>query len=134
MAIADTGNGFNTGKMIIHFQDCNGDVGLEDSDTLPPFNTESDYYYNLKLDYFEFQEGKWVRIADLEPPFYYRIPNLTPKGKTKKLEGDIEVSLEPTYYLPFSKFDTLMFSIQLFDRELNGSNIIETPQIIRPDF
>ena len=134
ITFADTGNGFNTAKLTILFEDCNGDVGLDDDNLEPPFDTASQYYYNLKLEYFELQNGKWVQLEDLEPPFYYRIPDLTPEGRTKNLEGTIEVSLEPTYYLPFSNYDTLKYSIQLFDRELNGSNIIETPEIIRPDF
>ena len=64
--------------------------------------------------------------------FLYRIPYLTPNGNNKALKGEIEVTIEPTYYNPFSsQSDTIMFKISRADRNLNVSNVVESEVITR---
>mgnify|MGYP001043550999 CR=1 FL=1 len=123
----------DSGHLVITFTDGDGDIGLADGDTNPPYDLADGDYYNLLLDYYELQDGTWVNITDSLPlPYYYRVPVITPSGQNKALEGEIAVDLVPTYYNPFSNYDTIKFSVQLLDRALNRSNIVETDEIIVP--
>lgn len=123
------------GILHLYFTDGDGDVGLSPSDTFPPFNKTSPFYYNFFINYFEKQAGEWVRIV--LPPLvpggdtlsnHSRIPNLTPAGQNKALEGDIYMSLFTNN--PFSPYDTIRYDITIVDRSLNRSNQIQTPEII----
>ncbi len=121
----------STARLKVSFTDGDGNIGLKEGDTTGKFSPGSRYHYNLFLEYYEKQNGKWVH-RDLDPPFYYRIPPLKPKGQSKALKGDIEVELEPTYFDPTSPYDTIKYSIKLADRELNESEAVETDPIIVP--
>jgi hypothetical protein len=123
----------DSGILVISFTDGDGDIGLNDHDTVAPYDLATGAYYNLLLDYYEKQNGVWVNMTDSLPlPFYYRVPVITPTGQNTALEGEIAVDLIPTYYNPFSQFDTIKFSVQLLDRALNESNVVETDEIISP--
>lgn len=122
------GKMLDTAKIIISFKDCDGDIGLEDRDTLAPFDPSSKYYYNLVLQYFEMVNGSWVSC---DTCFRYRIPKLTAEGQSKILEGEIGLSISPFYYdFTSPDSDTIKFAITLYDRELNESNKVETPVIL----
>jgi len=125
--------------LIFSFKDGDGDIGLGQADTLPPFNSVTDsignpinkYYYNLYIDYFEQVNGKMQNVTN---PFSsdtlrysFRVQNLTPEGKHKAIRGEIEVKIEPSPY-PSSR-DTVMYSLYIFDRALNESNVTVTPPI-----
>ncbi len=120
-----------TAYLTVSFTDGDGNIGLKKGDTTGKFSPDSRYHYNLFLEYYEKQNGEWVH-RDLDPPFYYRVPPLEPKGQSKALEGDIEVQLKPTYFDPSSPYDTIKFKAQLADRDLNESNVVETDPIITP--
>jgi len=122
----------NNGILTVNFYDCDGDVGLNDNDTVSPFNIEGENYYNLDLIYLEKQNGAWVRFDSLIPPFSYRIPVSNKDGSKTTLDGQIIVTLEPIYYVPIGNFDTIKFEIKLKDRALNTSNTIETNEILKP--
>jgi hypothetical protein len=64
----------------------------------------------------------------LAQPNNSRIPNITPEGQNKTLEGEIDIAL----YInnPLSSFDTIKFQAYIFDRALHQSNTIETPEIV----
>jgi hypothetical protein len=116
--------------LIIGFKDCDGDIGLEPTDTLPPFD------YNLFLEYYYLENGIWI-LRDLSDesqgfsPFYYRIAPIENKASSDILEGEIEVALNG-YNLEQStdRPDTIKFSIMLRDQALNNSNIVETPPLV----
>lgn len=128
--------------LSINFIDGNGDVGIDPSNLLPPFDTASFYHYNLYLEYYEKMEGQWVK-GTIDPNgnnfptgdtinFAFRIKNLTPTGQNKTLKGVINVTLEPIYYNLISNHsDSIKFRISLYDRALNRSNFVETPLIVR---
>lgn len=124
-------NADSTAQLTITFTDGDGNIGLEKGDTTGKFSPDSKFHYNLFLEYFEKQNGKWVH-RKLQPPFYYRIPPLEPRGSSKALEGEIQVTIEPLYFDPVSPYDTIKYSIQLADRDLNKSNVAETGPIITP--
>ncbi len=123
------------GIIHIYFTDGDGDVGLNPSDTFPPFDRSSPFYYDLYINYFEKQLGKWVRIV-LPPAVpggdtlsnHSRIPYLTPTGQNKTLEGDLSMSLFTNN--PFSVYDTIRYEVTIVDRSLHRSNQIQTQEII----
>ena len=114
----------NSAKLILTFKDCDGDIGLNQADSVDP------YKYNLFMEYFEKQNGVWVADTPLVP-YYYRIPVLY-DGTGDAVEGDIEVTMQ-YYYNPFSNYDTIKFQVHLMDRALNESNVVETGEIVKPN-
>ncbi len=117
------------GVMTITFKDGDGDIGLLQEETEPPYD------YNLFVKYFEIQNKDTVEVILTEPEtgdtinFHSRIPILTPKGTNKSISGEIEDTL--FVYNPNSEFDTIMYEVYLVDRALHKSNIIQTPLILR---
>ena len=126
----------DSAKLTITFQDGDGDIGLNVSDTLPPFDTSSIYHFNLFAQYWEKDDALgWIQGTDImgEPiEFRYRTPVITPTGQNKALKGEIEMTLEPFFYnLGSSQSDTIMYKIMLVDRSLNESNWTESGTIVR---
>lgn len=126
----------DSAKLTIDFTDGDGDIGLSESDTISPYNPGQKYHHNLFLEYYEKDDALgWVAGKDLAGNnivFKYRVPNLTPTGKNKALKGKIEVTIEPTYFNPFStNADTLKYKITLVDRALHESAVVETDVIYR---
>jgi hypothetical protein len=130
---------YDRGVLHFYFEDGDGDIGLNNGDTLPPYNQSSEYYYNLIITYFEMQNGelKEVPITWYNPEteqydtltLSARIPNLTPQGINKAISGEIQDTL--FIYNFNSNYDTIKFDAHIFDRALNVSNTISTPLIVR---
>jgi hypothetical protein len=129
------------------FKDGDGDIGLDQSDTLFPFQADRNRYnkatnpfhYNLNIDYYELIDNKYSLILqelepDSVPPIYdtlkynFRIENITPEGRHKAIRGDIEVQIYPNPQ-PFAK-DTVKYKFYIYDRALNQSNTVETPALV----
>lgn len=127
------------GVLVFSYTDGNGDLGLDKGDTLPPFDRNSKYYYNLIIKYFEKQNGVFVEVPLLSwnsDSSYYdtltfnsRFPILTPESGNQAIKGVFEDTL--FIYNPLSDFDTIMFKAYIYDRALNKSNEIETQEIVR---
>jgi hypothetical protein len=124
--VFDTGQYAVKGILNISFTDGDGDIGLNSNDTRPPFDTAGPYYYNYVITYFEKQQGVFKQI-DLNPPFSVRIPVLNSEFPGKPIKGVISDTLELN---PRPLFDTIKFEAFIYDRTLNKSNIISTPEII----
>ncbi|HLO91867.1 MAG: hypothetical protein ACM3ME_08405 [Chloroflexota bacterium] len=122
------------GIMHISYTDGDGNIGLYKYDTVPPYD------YNLFVKYFEQQNGVFKEIYLIRPnyddtivtydtaTFNARIPLLTPAGRNKAIRGEIEDTLFVNN--PLSTFDTIKFQAYIVDRDLNKSNVIETPPIV----
>jgi len=109
------------GILQFSFTDGDGDIGLTQADTLPPYD------FNLYVTYFEKQNGIYKKV-DLPSTLNARIPVLTPSGNIKSIKGDIEDTLYVNN--PASTFDTIKFEVYIVDRALHQSNVIETPDIV----
>ncbi len=118
----------DSASLVITFTDGDGDIGLDDTDLQPPFDTASTYYYNLFLEYAELRNGEWVE-PPLLLPFYYRIPRITPAGQNKTLEGEIAVALKP-WPINVPPYDTIRFSVMMVDRALNESNVVFSEPVV----
>jgi hypothetical protein len=119
----------DSASLTITFTDGDGDIGLDPSDTQPPFDPDSPWYFNLFLDYQENRNGVWT-TPELLLPYRYRVPRITPSGRNKSLRGEISVALKPW---PIT-LDTIQvrFKVRLVDRSLNVSNEETTPAIPVP--
>jgi hypothetical protein len=115
----------STATLVFHFTDGDGDIGLADADTNAPYNPANKYYNNLFVKYFEKVNGNWVNTAEAN----YRVQPITPKGKIKVLEGEIEVKL---FYNQQSVHDTIKYSVQLVDKALHESNVSESNAVVKP--
>lgn len=128
------------GVLVIDYTDGDGNIGLPSWDTAPPFNYGSKYYYNMIIDYFEMKNGEWEEVflvtwnVDKQEfdtlTFNARIPVLTPINGNLAIKGFIQDTL--FLYNPLSEklYDTIKFSTYIIDRDLNESNVVETPAII----
>jgi len=125
----------DSAKIILSFQDGEGDIGLDPSETSAPYDINSKYHYNLYLVYYEKKDnGGWQPGLDLNGDTIIFRNRLRPiyTGKPKSIKGTIEYTIEPIFYNQFSsENDTIKYRIQLIDRALNESDWIESPEIIR---
>lgn len=120
----------DSASFTISFTDGDGDVGLDASDSEPPFDTASPYYHNLFLELDTLHFGAWGRVQFLVP-LYYRIPRITPTGQNKALEGEVSVALRPWPFLnPGSTPDTVRISAYMLDRSLNQSNTVTSETFV----
>jgi hypothetical protein len=122
----DTGNYATRGYLTISFKDGDGDIGLRTDQKEPPYNPGSPYYYNYIIDYYEQQNGVFVKV-DLDPSFNARIPYLTPSDLNKAIKGFIVDTLGLS---PVPVHDTIKFKFFIYDRALHKSNVDSTPPII----
>lgn len=111
--------------LTLNFTDGDGNIGLQE------FEVDSPYNFNLFLDYYEKQNGKFEKV-NLPIPFSYRIPMINKSDRERPLKGEIKVDISPTYFNPFSQYDTLKLDIYILDRKLNKSNTVSTPELVRP--
>ena len=133
---------YDRGIIKFEFTDGDGDLGLAKSDTFPPFNPGSKYYYNLIIDYFEVRYGVetpvtltfYNNVTEQFDTVYLsaRIPLLTPKGSNKALSGEIYDTI--FIYNYYSDFDTLFLKFKIVDRALHESNTEQTPYIVRTPY
>ena len=104
--------------LTFSFKDGDGDIGLHEWETYPPFDSTSIYYYNFFCDYYEKQKGVFVKI---DFNLNARIPRLS-KLQKESIHGEIYLTL-PFYYDITSPYtDTIQLKFNIVDRKLNKSN------------
>ena len=131
------------GIIALSYTDGDGDLGLDDSDTLSPFGFHDAHYYNMVIDYLKCVNGEFVKMPLLSPhvpsspadtlvlydtvTFNARFKRLRDSEEPKAISGTMEYKL--TVQNPFSPNDTVKFEIRIFDRALHESNVIQTEPI-----
>lgn len=114
---------------VITFKDGDGDIGIKPEDTSSPND------FTLKYLYKDTTDGQFKPFdaidstSAMDTLFYsYRVPNLTPEGQYKALDGEIRAKLRaaPIYY---PLHTVVKFEIRLRDRAGHLSNIITTDEI-----
>jgi hypothetical protein len=111
------------GAITISYTDGDGNIGLFAWDTIEPKK------YNFYLKFMELVNNELVEVKPVDSTltFNARIPLLTPVGRNKNIKGDITMYLELYFARQILKSDTIAFEIYIRDRDLNNSNVIETP-------
>lgn len=128
-----------SGQGVISFSytDGDGDLGLDASDSLAPFNSNSPYYYNLIIDYQKFENGAFHSVPLLSwnvetqsydtVSFNARFKRLLTGNEPKPISGNMDYTLYVQN--PFSPDDTVRFAVKIIDRALHESNIVFTEMI-----
>ncbi|MBQ8957059.1 MAG: hypothetical protein IJ057_00935 [Bacteroidales bacterium] len=125
------------GVITISYTDGDGDLGLDDADTLPPFGLNDAHYYNMVIDYMKSVNGEFVKTPLLSwnvqtqtydtVSFSARFHRLRDSDEPKAISGTMEYKL--TVQNPLSPDDTIKFEIHILDRALHESNVIQTEPI-----
>ena len=128
-----------SGEGVISFSytDGDGDLGLNDSDTLPPFGLHDAHYYNMVVDYLKCVNGEFVKMPLLSwnvqtqsydtISFNARFKRLRNSEEPKAISGTMDYTL--IVQNPLSPNDTVKFEIHILDRALHESNVIQTEAI-----
>ena len=117
------GNTSKGGRLKFHFEDGDGDLGLN-----PPTDAQIDST-NLFFTLFRKTGGLMVQAPDNDPlkPPDFRIPYMERLGQNKILKGTISVTF---LYLFYNPTDTIRYDFYIQDRALNISNIASTSEIV----
>ena len=128
-----------TGEVMlsISYTDGDGDLGLDDADTLYPFGPNDPHYYNLIIDYLKWDGNTFVETPLLSwnqqtqsydtISFNARFKRLVFHDEVKPISGTIDYKM--MVYNPLSPSDTVKFRVHLIDRALHESNTIETDAV-----
>ncbi len=111
----------------IEFTDGDGDIGLEQGDTLAPFNPGSEYYYNYFITFYQKINGEFQAITT---PYNSRIPDVNPDHLEKDLKGEITIEIDLNILSLVLTSDTIKMKAYIVDRALHHSNVIETPEFV----
>ncbi len=124
--LAAAGPGDSLGAVKFSFTDGDGDLGLNEGDTMGEFAQGQPYNYNLFINYFEKQNGVFVEVVP-PFPFHVRFKRLTSEGGNGELEGEMEVGVTAR---PGTPYDTIRYEMYIVDRALQHSDTIVTSDII----
>ena len=125
-----------TGEVVVSigYTDGDGDLGLDDADTLYPFGPRDPYYYNLIIDYLKWDGNTFVETPLLSwnqqtqtfdtISFDARFKRLVFNYEVTAISGTIDYKM--MVFNPLSPNDTIKFRIHIIDRALHMSNTIET--------
>jgi hypothetical protein len=124
--------------VIISYRDGNGDLGLNSSDNQPPFqdSPSNPFYHNFFINAYKRVNGRYSLITFPD--------GVTLNGRFPRLSDSRNSAIEGTVQFTFAFFyaglvsttprisrnDTVKFDVQIADRALNRSNIVETQEII----
>lgn len=134
--------GKDSAALTITFKDGDWDIcRLNLNDTAPPFTANGGYSYDMiMLYYYKGADGTFHRFFSsaqndsLKQKFH--LPFITPNGQNKALEGEIRIGLLAPYYvvdpLVVPAHKIIRYNIYIYDRALNKSNVIMTPEISVP--
>ncbi len=103
--------------------DGDGDFGLADEDTLPPYDTI--YNFNFFPTLYEKTDSGFYKVDIAYPNF--RIP-FVEIDNHKAYKADIKIKMEYIYSL--LPHDTIKYDFYVVDKALNKSNISTTPEIV----
>jgi len=121
----------------INFQDGDGDLGLAIGDTLSPYQFFNDdgsinfNYTNHKVSVF-IQEGETFVpfiLPNAELGYDGRFQPLFEEGKSNPLEGTLRRRLNFSHN-NFAPNTVMKFEVQIMDRALNLSNVVETDTVV----
>lgn len=108
-------------KITIKVTDGDGNLGYRRTDVEGVYGPESEFYNNLKIGISVKKGGEYQRLEALSKNLGYRLPYHEPMGQNKFLRADVEIKVEIP--LPNMDFDTIRYDFQVWDRDLNPSEI-----------
>ena len=121
--------GNDSANCYISFTDGDGDIGIIEGDTTAEDDLTMKYLFKaIDGEFYAYDSDPGTPALDTL--FYNnRVPNITPDGQYKALEGEIKIKLRSAPL--FSPDHSIVkFEITLTDRAGNKSNMVETDEII----
>lgn len=119
--------------LSLTFTDGDGDIGSGSENAYDTCNSQS---YDLFIRYFEKVNGNYTEVFPVDTSsclyFHQRLPDITPEGQNKILEGTINAPFVFLGYPSHANVDTIKFEAVLKDRAGNKSNIASSPGIFIP--
>lgn len=117
----------------LYFTDGDGDIGSANKGAFDTCNTDA---YDLYIRYFEKSGGEFVEIFPKDTAsclyFHQKLPDITPEGQNKILEGNLFVPFVYLGYPEKANVDSIKFEIILKDRAGRKSNVLTSPPIFIP--
>jgi len=118
----------NQNKCVtLHFQlkDGDGNIGLSETDTIPPFTDiySHNFYYNVLIP-----SGDSYIPWNALTINYFNIPYIETEGQNKVLIADVKIDM--SFPVNTLANDTIAISFYIYDRALNQSNVEYTDLII----
>ena len=100
----------------------------------------NEYHHNIKIKYFVKKNGVYDEF-DFETAFGPlcgetfdgRYPILNEGGRDRPLEGVLKYKMQSAGFELLFRLDTLMLEVYIYDRALNKSNVIQTPDFVLRD-
>ena len=112
---------------FINFKDGDGDIGIFDGDKISPDDLKMKYLYKEPGGTFLPVDSSFG-TSKFDTLFYgYRVPNITPEGQYKGLDGEIKIKFRTAPL--FGPHAIIKFEITLKDRAGNTSNMVTTNEI-----
>ncbi len=125
---ADTVDALNNPVRFVELKfsiiDGDGDFGLKDSDTLPPYDTI--FNNNFFTSLYGLNNGNSEIVENI----------LNPNSRIKYIEIEGQTTYKADIYIEFSyskslvNYDTIKYEFFVVDRALNQSNTVTTPNIV----
>jgi len=111
--------------LTFYLIDGDGDMGLNQEDTLPPYVDE--YRYNFFPTLYIYKNNEFVVDTSITVS-NYRIPYVGNPGQDPTLKADIIVDFD--YNTSLLPYDTVFYSFFVCDRSLNKSNVAWSDTIV----
>lgn len=122
--------------LTVYFTDGNGDIGRDEEPTLTDTCNLQDYQrfldrYDLFIYYFERINGAYREVGPPDSclPFHNILPNLTPPGQNKTLEGEIITPFDYANFPTRASVDSVKFELELVDRAGLRSERVSSPAL-----
>lgn len=111
---------------------------IEEADTF--YVTQNEFHNNIFVKFFVkkngvYEEFNWVTEFDpiCGESFNGRYPLLSDVGREKPLEGKLKYKMSSAGFELLFRQDTLKLEVFIYDRALNKSNVIESPDFVLKD-
>lgn len=135
-------------RLNLYFQDGNGDLGLNSSDSMGVFAANPDTngiptnlnYYNIFIQFlFRNSDGTYkpcnetpdcILNEDLLKLYNGRFPDLNPDRKERPISGTLTYDLKSTQFRNLFRNKSVKLNVYIQDRSLSKSNIILTDSLL----
>lgn len=111
---------------------------VDEADTF--YVTQNEFHNNIFIKFFVKKNGVYDEfdwVTEFDPicgeSFNGRYPLLGTIGREKPLEGKLKYKMSSAGFELLFRQDTLKLEVYIYDRALNKSNIIETPDFVLKD-
>ncbi len=125
---SELGNKVVLYQLVFKVLDGDNNLGLSDQDTTGDFSTGSPYHNNLFISILNKNNGRFDTVQ-LPLSLSYRIPKADVVNIYNYYKAVIMVDLTFDPVVLSNMLDTFKFSFYVVDRDLNMSNIQQTPEL-----